>query len=255
MRAAIRFDGTSGHGHRVRCGALAEALREVGFDVDFVDGDLVHGVDLLVVDHYELDARWETAMRRFARRVAVVDDFPGRPHDCDLLVDPDDFDGERRDAATLLLGPRYILLRPEFAAVRQPRPRHPARTLFVAHDPAIESLRGFRIATPPSFDAAEVARRMAAADVAFVAGGMTMYEACCAGTPALVSVTADNQRRAVSALAQRGAIRVVSGGDYRAALDALTANDLGSMSRIGMELVDGHGCARVAAAMLDIVRA
>jgi spore coat polysaccharide biosynthesis predicted glycosyltransferase SpsG len=254
MKAAIRFDAASGHGHRVRCGALAEALREIGFDVELVDGDLAHAVDLLVVDHYELDAQWESAMRRFARRVAVIDDFPGRPHDCDLLVDPDDFDGERRDAATLLLGPCYILLRPEFAAVRQDRERHPPRTLFVAHAPAIGSLRELRIKTPSSFDAARAARSIAAADVAVVAGGMTMYEACCAGTPAIVTITAENQRRAVDALAQRGAIRVVSDGDYRAALDALTADDLRAMSRLGMELIDGRGCERVAEAMLELVR-
>jgi len=254
MKAAIRLDAASGHGHRVRCGALAAALREAGFDVELVDGDLAQDVDLLVVDHYGLDARGERAMRAFARRIAVIDDFPGRPHDCDLLVDPDDFDGERRDAATLLLGPRYILLRPEFAAVRQSRERHPPRTLFVAHAPAIASLRGLHIETPPSFDAAEVARSIAAADVAVVAGGMTMYEACCAGTPALVTITAENQRRAVDALARRGAICVVSGGDYRAALDALTADDLRAMSRLGMELVDGRGCARVAEAMLELVQ-
>lgn len=252
MKAAIRFDGACGHGHRVRCGALAEALREIGFEVDFVDGDLGAPVDLLVVDHYGLDARWEGAMRPFARRIAVIDDFPGREHDCDLLVDPDDFD-EERHGNNVLLGPRYALLRPEFAAARRPQ-REAIRTVFVAHPPALDALRDVRVAMPSSFDASRVARHMAASDVAFVAGGMTMFEACCVGTPAIVTITAENQSRAVDALARRGVIRVVENGDYRAALDALSADDLREMSRRGMELIDGRGCARVAAAMLDIVR-
>jgi UDP-2,4-diacetamido-2,4,6-trideoxy-beta-L-altropyranose hydrolase len=252
MKAAIRFDGACGHGHRVRCGALGAALRDAGFDVEFIDGDLGAPVDLLVVDHYDLDARWERAMRPLARRIAVIDDFPGRPHDCDLLVDQDDFDEERR-GGNLLLGPRYALLRPEFAAARRAQ-RDAIRTVFVAHPPALEALRGLRVETPSSFDAADVAARMAAADVAFVAGGMTMFEACCVGTPAIVTITAENQTRAVRALESRGVVRVVADGGYRAALDALRIDDLREMSRRGMELIDGRGCARVAAAMLDIVR-
>ena len=36
----------------------------------------------MVVDHYGLGADWETALRRVARRIMVIDDLADRPHDC-----------------------------------------------------------------------------------------------------------------------------------------------------------------------------
>src|SRR3546814_15560002 len=43
--------------------------------------------DLLVVDHYGLDALWETPQRRWASSILVLDDLADRRHDCDFLVD------------------------------------------------------------------------------------------------------------------------------------------------------------------------
>lgn len=80
--------------------------------------------DLLVVDHYGLDHRWEAALRSACRRIMVMDDLADRPHDCDLLLDPS-LGREPADYAALLphdaialLGPRFALLRPEFAQLR-----------------------------------------------------------------------------------------------------------------------------------------
>src|SRR3546814_18552994 len=42
--------------------------------------------DLLVVDHYGLDALWETPQRRWAQTIIVLDALPDRPHACDVLV-------------------------------------------------------------------------------------------------------------------------------------------------------------------------
>lgn len=81
-------------------------------------------VDWLVVDHYALDARWERALRPACKRLMVIDDLADRPHDCDLLLDQSlgceaaDYAGLLPSAATTLLGPRYALLRPEFARLR-----------------------------------------------------------------------------------------------------------------------------------------
>lgn len=43
--------------------------------------------DWLVVDHYALDARWESALRGMVRRILVIDDLADRVHDCDVLLD------------------------------------------------------------------------------------------------------------------------------------------------------------------------
>ena len=81
--------------------------------------------DWLVVDHYSLDASWESALRASARRILAIDDLADRRHDCDLLLDQNLFaEPEKRyagrvpEGCALLLGPRYALIRPEFGALR-----------------------------------------------------------------------------------------------------------------------------------------
>lgn len=82
--------------------------------------------DWLVVDHYALDARWESTLRRAARRILVIDDLADRTHDCDVLLDQNfyvDQDsryiGKVPSHCQLLLGLRYALLRDEFRQLRE----------------------------------------------------------------------------------------------------------------------------------------
>jgi UDP-2,4-diacetamido-2,4,6-trideoxy-beta-L-altropyranose hydrolase len=80
--------------------------------------------DWLIVDHYALDEQWENAMRQSCRRLMVIDDLADRRHDCDLLLDQNlgRNEGHYRELvsenSTTLTGPKYALLRPEFAALR-----------------------------------------------------------------------------------------------------------------------------------------
>lgn len=87
--------------------------------------------DWLIVDHYALDARWESALRPCAKRVMVIDDLADRSHDCDLLLDQNLFsNAEARYAGKapahrgLMLGPHYALLQTEYAELH---PRIPPR--------------------------------------------------------------------------------------------------------------------------------
>lgn len=80
--------------------------------------------DWLVVDHYALDQRWETALRRHVQKLMVIDDLADRHHDCDLVLDQN-LGRQEQDYAKLvpslckvLSGPQYALLRPEFPALR-----------------------------------------------------------------------------------------------------------------------------------------
>ncbi len=81
-------------------------------------------VDWLVVDHYSLDQQWEHALRPHCRRLMVTDDLADRPHDCDLLLDQNlgrneqDYAGLLPACTRILIGPKYALLRPEFAQWR-----------------------------------------------------------------------------------------------------------------------------------------
>lgn len=165
---SFRVDASSriGYGHVVRCMALAQNLTARGAQIHFVCRELpghycdaledlgfhVHRLpgqdasladdiaqsqaalsatgiaDWLVVDHYQLDARWESAMRASAKRIFVIDDLADRSHDCDLLLDQNFAASAKRYAGLLapdtrlLLGPTHALLRPEFRQRRSQRP-------------------------------------------------------------------------------------------------------------------------------------
>lgn len=81
--------------------------------------------DWLVVDHYALDARWQQGLGDCVGRIMVIDDLADRPHAAALLLDQNlgreakDYDGLVPDDCRILTGPRFALLRPEFAAQRE----------------------------------------------------------------------------------------------------------------------------------------
>lgn len=87
--------------------------------------------DWIVVDHYALDARWESAVRASTKKMLVIDDIADRRHDCDVLLDQNfyadmhsRYDGKVPAHCVQLLGPRYALLRDEFKQLRaQVKPR------------------------------------------------------------------------------------------------------------------------------------
>lgn len=157
-RAVFRADASVaiGGGHVRRCLVLAEALRAARWQcvfacrpdtrravpalagaghrvVEIAGPDTespariaaeIGKCDLLVVDHYGLDAAFERACRDWADRILVLDDCADRDHDADLLLDPTlgrleaDYGKRVPDACRLLLGPAYALLRSGFAELR-----------------------------------------------------------------------------------------------------------------------------------------
>lgn len=104
------------HSHWLPGGYAADAARCAQALRDAVPADW------LVVDHYALDHRWEATMACHARHVLAIDDLADRRHDCALLLDqnliPDAvrrYDGLLDSSCECLLGPRFALLRDEFA--------------------------------------------------------------------------------------------------------------------------------------------
>jgi len=100
--------------------------------------------DWLVVDHYDLDARWETALRPYAKRLMIIDDLANRKHDCDALVDPtygetaERYRGLLPSRAYCLSGSQYALLRPQFRHQRQ----SPGRSVPRAEDSRVHVFFG-----------------------------------------------------------------------------------------------------------------
>jgi UDP-2,4-diacetamido-2,4,6-trideoxy-beta-L-altropyranose hydrolase len=71
----------------------------------------------LVVDHYGIGWRWESALRPAVERIMVIDDLANRGHDCDLLLDQnlvadqdERYVGRVPTKCTTLLGPQFALL-------------------------------------------------------------------------------------------------------------------------------------------------
>jgi UDP-2,4-diacetamido-2,4,6-trideoxy-beta-L-altropyranose hydrolase len=82
--------------------------------------------DWIVVDHYALEERWESAVRVSCKKLMVIDDLADRQHDCDVLLDQNYYvDMQTRYLSKvparcqLLIGPQYALLREEFRTLRE----------------------------------------------------------------------------------------------------------------------------------------
>lgn len=151
FRADARAD--LGGGHVMRCLSLADALSRHEVDIAFcTNADaLLHAPALarhpypvcvteslsditvppgwhprphvVIADLYDQTAAHERVWREQARRLVVIEDLPGRRHDCDLIIDPQDRASaqdyaERAPGSRVCLGPDYALLRPGFAAAR-----------------------------------------------------------------------------------------------------------------------------------------
>lgn len=166
MKVVFRVDASTqvGSGHLMRCLTLAEELNQRGVATRFICGDhlgnlndwiqgrgiavteLTHASnfeaftdaeqtiyalnterpDWIVIDHYGLDIEWEQQIRPFVERLMVIDDFTGRHHDCDVLLDQNySVEGDQRyfglvpSTCRKLIGPAYALLRKEFRALRK----------------------------------------------------------------------------------------------------------------------------------------
>lgn len=157
--ALFRFDASPaiGGGHAMRCLTLAYGLAGAGWRCRFavgpetpstasglsahegnilvlkggpetepeVIGSWLDGkCDLMIVDHYGLDAGFEKACRSFAGRILAIDDLADRPHDCDFILDQtfrravDDYLHLVPSGCRVMTGSEYALLRPDFAGRR-----------------------------------------------------------------------------------------------------------------------------------------
>lgn len=213
----------------------------------------------LVIDGYHFGTEFQCALKDSGFKVLVVDDYGhARHYFADLVLNQNVFASEsmysNRDSNTLLLlGPRYCLLRREFAAWRAWKREVPpmGRRLLVTmggSDPAnvttkvIDALRLIDLneletiiivggSNPhPEFvqlpncagrrirvlrDVTNIAELMAWADVAVSSAGTTCWELCFLSLPSLLVDVAENQTASARELARRGcAIHLGNAKDF-----------------------------------------
>ncbi|MDX1490602.1 MAG: UDP-2,4-diacetamido-2,4,6-trideoxy-beta-L-altropyranose hydrolase [Pseudohongiellaceae bacterium] len=79
----------------------------------------------LIVDHYGIDNHWERELSGCVGQILVIDDLANRQHSCNLLLDqnlgrsPADYFELVPKTCSVLTGPEFALLRPEFSENRE----------------------------------------------------------------------------------------------------------------------------------------
>lgn len=214
--------------------------------------------DWLILDHYALDRRWEEILRPHVGRIMVIDDLADRHHDCDLLLDQNPYremetryDSLVSGACRKLRGPKYALLRPEFANARKTlrqRDGEVRRVLVffggvdlnndtgnaihaLAHvadrqfevdvvvggnNPHKEQIQKFCEAHDGFHYYRQIenmAQLMSSADLAIGAGGATTLERCAMGVPSMVLSVALNQEALCDYLVGLGIIIPIGKGE------------------------------------------
>jgi len=79
---------------------------------------------LLIVDHYQLDAKWEHALRPLVSKLVIIDDLANREHDCDILIDSNSVLATRYTGLVpahchQLLGQTYAMIRADVTHLRK----------------------------------------------------------------------------------------------------------------------------------------
>jgi spore coat polysaccharide biosynthesis predicted glycosyltransferase SpsG len=234
---------------------------------------------LLVIDDPSANrARpWVRAAARRGVPVATVHDLGLAACDSDLAVDGSVVQPGAAWRSPSLVGPRYLILDTETATWRDPctpsvlialggGPRRRtalalARAIRAARPDVTVYVAGGLAASAPGRIPAGITwlgprhglgADLCRASLAILGGGVSLYEACRTGTPAVGVAVVPAQRPTISGLAARGA--VIDGGSVadlaevtRRALSLLEDARLRSrLSRVGRALVDGRGADRVA---------
>jgi UDP-2,4-diacetamido-2,4,6-trideoxy-beta-L-altropyranose hydrolase len=247
----------------------------------------------ILVDHYGAPESYLEGIRGAGLSLGVIDDTAERDLSAAQWVLNQNLGAEKlplphHTGTTLLLGPSYALLRPEFARARERNSRafSPADSRVMVTlgggDVAAESrrvLEGLE-AVPRALEVRLLARRafevpgqshhgvsvaenppdmavsMAWADLSVNAGGSTCWELACLGAPMVVLALSRDQEGITLALEAEGAAVQVQGsapGRLAEAVEALLA-DVGrrrALSSSAAALVDGLGAPRAALSLTE----
>ena len=105
-----------------------------------------------------------------------------------------------------------------------------------------------------------IASLMLSADLAIGSAGITTWERCCLGLPAIVSISSNNQRDTANELSKKkciinlGAVKKLKETNYLKAIINIKKNDLRNMSKNSLRLVDGNGTQRILKHILLIAK-
>lgn len=249
-----------------------------------------NGYDLVILDVSDTDEDFVRDLRKHTNTIVSFDDLgPGRDY-VDLMIDENLEEGESENVSSkvrTLFGSDYAVLHPDFETLHR-KPRIFSSTIkkvlvtfggtdpckltvpiaqsIIQHKPDLSltvilgpgfseqnklrqlMLRHKRLKVlDPIFNMAET---IAAHDVIFCSGGITLQEALAVGTPAFVISQVPAQEKKARTFEQEGAaVNLGLAGEFReervaGPLDTPKAT-LEQMCRNGKRLIDGKGLKRV----------
>ena len=257
--------------------------------------------DAVLVDEPKPDPLlWQALEAMPQLKRVMIDDF-GSDAPADLVINGTVISDYHvypglRDGGQALCGGDYSLIAPVFAKSRHEEARkgpviaicgggeraadwammlaehgpalakpHPFILIVGASFPDFEALRQMAVynggIAKQAVPAHQIASHLARAPVAIMTGGMVVYEALAAGTPALVFPQLDNLKPEIEWFAERGALINLghdAGDDLEqlsAQLHGLLKNDkkARALRQKGPELIDGLGMNRAAEAISQVL--
>ena len=216
--------------------------------VDFLSPE---GCDLLVVDHYAIDFHWERSVKKVCKKLLVIDDLADRAHECDIFLDQNlssedafIYDGLLSTPCVSVYGPKYALMRPEFAELRSQHngcidllSRQRIMVSMGGGDPNGMTVKILKLLTPKlmnrflvdvvmgsmtdrysdieaicknkefnlHFQVENIHQLVDSALLVIGAGGISAWERCSLGVPSLMVSLADNQVRICKQVERAGA--------------------------------------------------
>lgn len=252
------------------------------------------GTDLLVVDDPVAShaAAWIAAARSARILVVTIHDLGLGSPTGDLVVDGSVTRAARRARRQGTAGPAFAILDPSVSALREGTPSRRGVLVALGGGPHEETVRDLVIAIarrtpfvevrvaggfaspdgsePASAPAnvkwlgpvADLPAQLSRAQVAVVGGGISLYEACAVGTPAVGVPVVPAQRPTVAGFIGRGAaLGIRRAGVHPARLAADVERMLRDdglrrrIARTARRLVDGRGAHRAARAIAQLVEA
>ena len=208
-------------------------------------------VDLIIVDHYSLDEKWEKCIYNYTEKLMVIDDLANRKHYCDILLDHNyyfnatsRYDLLLSNSTMKLLGPDFALLKDDFFDRSSDYNDNIILITFGGSDPTNETLRiieilsdkfkekNFKIVVGANnlqkdkirclvqrhknmkylFNIDNMAEEMRHVNFVIGAGGVSALERIALGIPAIVITVAENQIEIAENLALSNTIKYV--GNY-----------------------------------------
>ena len=79
-------------------------------------------IDWIIIDHYNIDYKWENMIKPYVKNIMVIDDYTNRKHDCNILLNQQ-IDSDLGDKiykniinnnCKLFLGNKYIIFNKNF---------------------------------------------------------------------------------------------------------------------------------------------